>query len=111
MVLLEISRDQHAFDAALLGSPPAASALALGVDVQPGWGHGAKIFVPEIGPEQILEAYIQLLPQQPFSACANTGTVATAQSIKTRSGVEVPLRKASRPISSQAARGNCFSGL
>jgi len=63
VVVIEFSRDQQAFDHALLNSPPAARALASGGALQPAWANGAKIFVPAICHEDVQEAGVELRPR------------------------------------------------
>jgi len=53
IVVLTFRRVSTELDAALLQSPIAHDAIAKGVDLQPVWAHGAKIFVGGIGPEKL----------------------------------------------------------
>jgi len=53
VVVLAFSRASTELDTALLQCPLAHDAIAQGVDIQPAWAHGAKIFVDGIGPEKL----------------------------------------------------------
>mmetsp|Transcript_88153 Transcript_88153/g.174964 ORF Transcript_88153/g.174964 Transcript_88153/m.174964 type:complete len:706 (+) Transcript_88153:38-2155(+) len=61
-VLLHFSRQSPDLDDALLDSKPARMALSHGVDVQPPWAHGAKIFVEGFDSSLANELDIELRP-------------------------------------------------
>merc|ERR1712032_474815 len=52
-VVLEFGRDPPAFNEALLNSGLAQQMASLGVDVQPSWANGAKVFVHNLRPEMV----------------------------------------------------------
>jgi len=55
VVLLTFSRRSQELSSALLNSGPAITAVANGIDVQPSWANGAKIFVGDAAPENFDE--------------------------------------------------------
>jgi hypothetical protein len=60
-VLLSFSRFSDMLESALLSSSPAEVARARGVDVQPSWARGAKIFVEDICVESLDPALLDML--------------------------------------------------
>jgi len=55
VILLSFDRFTKELEDALLASPPALSALGLGIDLKPDWAKGAKIFTSSFGPEHLEE--------------------------------------------------------
>jgi hypothetical protein len=53
VLVLKFSRDSPKLDEALLRSAPARAAAERGVETQPNWAHGAKVFVEGFGPEAL----------------------------------------------------------
>jgi len=49
--MLTFSRHKEELELALLSSGPAMTAKIMGIELQPSWAKGAKVFVDNIGPE------------------------------------------------------------
>jgi len=62
VVVLTFSRASAELDAVLMQSVPAQSAILSGVDIKPNWAGGAKIFVPNVGPDIDMPWLDHLLP-------------------------------------------------
>lgn len=54
-VLLTFSRHKEELEVALLKSGPALTALSMGMDIQPAWAKGGKVFVDDVVPENFDE--------------------------------------------------------
>lgn len=63
ILVLEFSRDPQSFDEVLLHTSLAHDMQAAGVDVQPSWANGAKIFVEGLRPDMLEEARLELKPR------------------------------------------------
>lgn len=64
VVVLAFSRSDPELMSALLASAPARTASEQGVDIQPSWAHGAKVFVRGIGAEHVEAPIVEsLLPR------------------------------------------------
>jgi len=51
VLMLTFSRHKEELELALLSSGPAMTAKIMGIELQPSWAKGAKVFVDNIGPE------------------------------------------------------------
>jgi len=60
ILILEFSRDPPTFDAVLLNSSLAQQIKLEGVDVQPDWANGAKVFVHNLQPDMVEETHVEL---------------------------------------------------
>lgn len=79
VLLLAFSRCSPELDEALLESGPAERARGLGVELQPAWAHGAKVFVEGIGPELVEPPLAErLLPSNVFVREEDQGDVLAA---------------------------------
>lgn len=58
VLVFKFSRPSPELDEALLQSAPARAAAARGVDVQPAWANGAKIFVDEVDEPGVLDPQV-----------------------------------------------------
>lgn len=62
-VLLEFNRGTKELEVAILEAPPARRASQLGVDIQPKWANGAKVFVAGIEPDDFEAAGVTFRPR------------------------------------------------